>query len=373
MPRNKDGSVPIALKKANEDPELRKYFDKEASNLQRLRDYKSNHLIKPIAAYEHHGDRCLLFPWAEGGNLAQYWSRNSGSSLTKNKLAWIFQQLTGLFGALDELHKVNCRHGDLKPENILLFIDVDNKKTLQIADLGLTTFHELDAATRIRKAKDILTMTPPGTSRYEPPEMDMDRDKKLPAHEARSRAYDIWSMGCVALETLIWLSRGFDTVRKFREETAYFWEWEPGRGNEKKYRVESKTQRHIKALFKDLPSQSAWRELLNFVEKRLLVVNVSRDSKVSSSKHREIASEAHKEMKRIQRKYYPVDTKPSLPAREHNLDEFDGLIGIERKATEEQEPNINHTLPEERDNGVTATLEEYVSMRLVKDVNVSSY
>lgn len=56
--------------------------------------------------------------------------------------------------------------------------------------------------------------------------------------------------------------------------------------------------------------------------------------------------------------YERSDTKPSLPAREHNLDEFDGLIGIERKATEEQEPNINHTLPEERDNGVTATLEE---------------
>ncbi|KAK1637532.1 hypothetical protein BDP81DRAFT_460224 [Colletotrichum phormii] len=277
-----------------------------ARNLQELRNYKSYHLIKPIAAYEHRGDRCLLFPWAEGGNLAQYWSRNPGNTLTKVELAWTFRQLTGLFGALEELHQSNCRHGDLKPENILLFIDVNNKKTLQIADLGLTTFHELDAATRIRRAKEILTMTPPGTSRYEPPEMDKDRDKKLPAHETRSRAYDIWSMGCVILEVLIWISYGFDTVKKFRDETAYLWERERARGNEKRYRVQTDTRSHMIALSKAFQAQPAWRELLTLVETRLLVVNVSDNWNVSSPKHRETASAAHRQMIIIQRKYYPV-------------------------------------------------------------------
>ncbi|KAF9873488.1 heterokaryon incompatibility protein [Colletotrichum karsti] len=386
MPKNTDGSVAIALKKANDDPELRKFFDKEADNLEKLRNYKSNHLIKPIAAYQHNEDRCLLFPWAQGGNLAEYWSRNSGNSLTRNQLAWIFGQLTGLFEALEELHANNCRHGDLKPENILLFIDVNNNMTLQIADMGLTTFHELEAATKIRRAQEILTKTPPGTSRYEPPETGKDRERRLLVHETRSRAYDIWSMGCVILELLVWLAYGFDTVRKFREDTAYLWERfkVKGRGGRYMYmyRVQSDTQRYIKALSTKWQAQSAWRELLTLVETRLLVVNVSESWQVSSPNYRETARAAHMAMRRIQEKYYPVTTrdglapghdyerngiKPSLPSHENNLDEFDGLVGIERKATEELEPKPKRSLTEGNDHEVNAKLEEYVSMRLVRN------
>nr|XP_036578630.1 heterokaryon incompatibility protein [Colletotrichum truncatum]KAF6785925.1 heterokaryon incompatibility protein [Colletotrichum truncatum] len=369
---NKDGSIALALKKANDDPGLYEYFDKEANNLQKLKGYKSNHLIKPIAAYEYDGDRCLLFPWAEGGNLAEYWSRrNSGSSLNKKESAWIFSQLTGLFGALEELHQNNCRHGDLKPENILLFIDADKTKTLQIADLGLTTFHELDAATRIRKAKDILTMTPPGTSRYEPPEMDKDRDKKLPAHKTRSRAYDIWSMGCVVLELLIWLANDFEAVSEFRNNTAYFWDRVKGKG--KKYCVQYDSKGYIQTLSTKWPARSAWGELLTLVKTRLLVVKVSENWDVSSPRYRGTASEAHKTMRRIQKKYYPVTTDdglapgydyedngiiPSLPSHENNLDEFDGLVGIERKATEELEPKPRRSLAKNNYYEVNSKFEE---------------
>ncbi|KAK1659978.1 kinase-like domain-containing protein [Colletotrichum godetiae] len=270
-----------------------------------LTKYKSIHLFKPIAAYEHRGDRCLLFPWAEGGNLAEYWSRNSGFSLTKVELAWIFGQLTGLFGALEELHAGNCRHGDLKPENILLLIDLDKKMTLQIADLGHTAFHDLEAATNIRRAHEIYTKTPPGTSRYEPPEMEMGRDKNRSTCEARSRAYDVWSMGCVVLELLIWLSYGFDTVSKFRDETAYLWEWE--RVNKKKqYRVQREAQRYIKALYTTWQEPSAWKELLTLVETRLLLVDVSEDWNISSIGYRETAAAAHRQMRITQRKYYSV-------------------------------------------------------------------
>ncbi|EQB59298.1 hypothetical protein CGLO_00339 [Colletotrichum gloeosporioides Cg-14] len=357
--RNKDGSIPVALKKANDDPELRKFFDKEANNLQKLRDYKSKHLIKPIAAYEHQGDRCLLLPWAEGGNLAQYWSRNPGNSLTNNELVWLFGQFAGLFGAIEELHRSNCRHGDLKPENILLFIDVHNNKTLQIADLGLTTFHELDAATNIRKSMDILTVTPPGTSRYMPPEMDIDRDKNLPAHPTRSRAYDIWSMGCVVLELLIWLAYGFDIMMKFRNETAYFWERVVG--EEKKYQVQSDVQRHMKALSANWQVQSACGELLKLVQTRLLVVNVSENWLISSPDFRETASAAHREMRRIQREYCPVCTddglapghddehngsKPSLPSHDNSLNTYAGLGRLDRQALEELELRFEQSVVE---------------------------
>ncbi|GKT96981.1 heterokaryon incompatibility protein [Colletotrichum tofieldiae] len=303
----RNGSVDIALKKANNDPELAKYFDKEAKNLEKLRTYKSKHLIKPIAAYEHRGDRCLIFPWADKGNLYQYWGQCDGNP----EMSWITHQLSGLFSALKELHQANCRHGDLKPENILLYVNEANDTILQIADLGLTTFHEQDASTRIRRAANLHTATPPGTSRYEPPETDQDRVedqnkgiedriKNPEVHEARSRAYDIWSMGCIVLELLIWLSNGFDTVDKFRKKTPYLWERD---GTD--YRIQKHAREHIEAMSKKWKPNSACGDLLKFVQNRLLVIKVSNNNE-SSPDHRETAAVAWKKMREIQRKHYPV-------------------------------------------------------------------
>ncbi|KAK1961823.1 heterokaryon incompatibility protein [Colletotrichum sublineola] len=341
----RNDSVEIALKKANENPELADFFDKEATNLSKLRAYKSQHLIKPIAAYEHRDDRCLLFPWADGGNLYEFWDRYKGDRLLKENLKWVTHQLTGLFSALEELNNGNCRHGDLKPENILLFNDKDGK-ILQIADLGLAAFHAKGATTGFRRAANWQTLTPPGTSRYEPPEMDMDRETTMSVWGPRSRAYDIWSMGCVVLEMLMWLSYGLKKVDEFRAKTPYFWQKVGER-----YQIQSLAQEHIDKMSKKWPRGSICGDLLHFVETGLLVVKMPSD-KHSSSRCRATAPQAHKQMRGIQKRYYDTtgdhglapereryayrSIKASLPPNEDNLEEFDGLVGIQRKATEER-------------------------------------
>ncbi len=124
----------------------------------------------------------------------------------------------GISSALEELHENNCRHNDLKPENILWFKDNDDKGTLQIADLGLAAFHEKEADTKQRHGKP--TETPSGTSRTSRQRWTQNRDNDGP----RSRQYDIWSMGCIMLELLVWLIYGCDAVKSFRKNTAYFWD-----------------------------------------------------------------------------------------------------------------------------------------------------
>ena len=54
-----------------------------------------------------------------------------------------------------------------------------------------------------------LYRTPKGTPTYEPPEAH--------GNGARSRPYDIWSLGCVFLELLVWAHFGYQEVKKFRE------------------------------------------------------------------------------------------------------------------------------------------------------------
>ncbi|OHX00718.1 heterokaryon incompatibility protein [Colletotrichum incanum] len=238
---------------------------------------------------------------------------------------------------------------------------------MQIADMGLTTFHEQDLSTRIRRAANLYTATPPGTSRYEPPETDQDRYddqdnsekdriRNPEEHEARSRAYDIWSMGCVVLELLIWLFYGSDTVNKFRKKTPYLWERHGG-----EYRIHKLAQEHIEEMSKTWKRNSACGDLLKFVLDRLLVIKVSENNE-SSSDHREIAAAAWGKMREIERKHYLARTtdnglapghendyrviKTSLPTREDNLEEFGSLVGIQRKATEEQKQASEEEQPD---------------------------
>ncbi|RBR11624.1 hypothetical protein FVER53590_14177 [Fusarium verticillioides] len=200
----------IAVKTANNHDQITRFFEQEATALERLKNHNSPNLVQPIAAYEYKKQKCLVFPWAHGGDLYKFWEAYQGKTVD---LKWIISQFTGLCSVLNDLHKINCRHGDLKPDNILWYRDKDGLGTLKIADLGLAAFHIKTTGDR----RGIQTMTPTGTARYEPPETAENKTGE------RSRMYDIWSMGCIMLELLIWLTQGIDAVDKLGKATDYFW------------------------------------------------------------------------------------------------------------------------------------------------------
>jgi serine/threonine protein kinase len=250
-------------------------------------------LIKPVAAYQIREERCLIFPWADGGNLGNYWENHGQKSPEIQSLQWIVLQFVGLCSALEELHDSNCRHGDLKPENILWFKGDNNMGTLQIADMGLARFHEKDAHTNVRQRNDMHTSTPSGTSRYEPPETDKDRTTK----EARSRQYDIWSMGCIVLELLIWLTYGYQAVEKFRNNTKYFWELQ----QQNRYVVHPYVVSRMKIMDTQLQENMAYKELLHLVRDRLLIVKVSETYR-SQPEFRETAKVLFTSIREIQEK-----------------------------------------------------------------------
>jgi serine/threonine protein kinase len=143
------------------------------------------------------------------------------------------------------------RHGDLKPENILWSGEVRGAEIsgiLQIADLGLGHFHRLESRSRVDPSKSksisirrsnlavtyakvtypsccsswgtfgasftlniclLLNLTVNGSPTYTPPEVALDQDV--------SRAYDIWSLGCVFLEFATWLLEGPAGLEEFTQ------------------------------------------------------------------------------------------------------------------------------------------------------------
>jgi serine/threonine protein kinase len=255
------------------------YYQKELDTLAVIRELNHPHLIKPIATYQRGEAHCFMFPWADGDNLRKFWEEADKQAdkplMTRIQrdpelVSWVLEQMRGLADGLHALYDRNCRHGDLKPENILRFAKNGARGILLIADMGLAKFHILATQQRLAPSS-----TSEGTFRYAPPEID---DKK--SDKPLSRAYDVWSMGCIYLEFLIWLLGGHAWLQEFNKSGSgnfdKFWEFKE---NDKKYRVHSVVSRWIDRLSERLRCDdprvdTALKAILQLVKTRLLLVKL---------------------------------------------------------------------------------------------------
>ena len=152
-------------------------------------------------------------------------------------IMWLLKQLRGLAKAIKTIHNLSTTeaskstpnlaapspaqekksgwHHDLKPENILYFglrllgCMGSRRGTFRIADFGTGKVHTY-------RSGSVNTKSLNGTLTYEPPETI--------SKGATSRPYDVWSLGCVFLELLIWAvfdSRAVDTFAQDRGGRRY--------------------------------------------------------------------------------------------------------------------------------------------------------
>lgn len=223
-----------------------------------------SHLAPALAWFSYQSQYYLVFRWAEGGNLSNFWETAPIDSIPKVDLfRWLAQQSLGLAIGLDSIHHTemsndeargflhvtepldlesdtdrthmssntsddqgerittndkNCgRHGDIKPPNILWYSQENNEYglgVLKISDFGLTTFHS--ALTTSRPAHEI-----PITWTYAAPERYHDAQ----IADVVSRPFDIWSLGCVYLEFVTWVLLGNEALEDFAKVRKA----EPGR------------------------------------------------------------------------------------------------------------------------------------------------
>lgn len=210
-------------------------FKRETNFLADLSKQNHPHLIQLLATYSLRKQYHLVFPYAEE-NLREYWVSVGHPFWNMDTCLWFLQQICGLVSALNAIHNFRVdspaveeandtfnrfsrhrgvklendqaekfgRHGDLKPENILRSRTSNNSAgpgILQITDFGLGRFHRFES----RSIQDPRTIT--GSPTYAPPEIALGR--------AVSRAYDIWSLGCIFLEFVTWLLEGSSSLDVF--------------------------------------------------------------------------------------------------------------------------------------------------------------
>lgn len=183
------------------------------------------HIIRFYTAFRRHtrnggAEHYLMFEWADGGNLLDLWKRIPFPILTGPLAKEVIQQIFGLATALDAAHNWNStgasfRHGDLKPENILVFANGGVIGTLKIGDWGEAKYQGQRTEMRPSGSK-----SRSGTIRYEAPEVKIGIPGSFEGQpkERRSRLYDIWALGCITLEFIVWLLCGLDGLNQFNAE-----------------------------------------------------------------------------------------------------------------------------------------------------------
>jgi len=203
-------------------------FRRESEILRKLAANKeTSHIINLLATYTLRGQYHFLFPWA-GGTLRDFWKKkstfdrwNPTSTQSYDLCFWMMQQCAGIADGVRVIHDVVNQpsrhsrrtsaqdsetfgaHHVLKPENILWFSENDTNGKMglfKISDFGISRFHDERGTQRANCSLA-----------YRAPEYDLERR----GIGRITSAYDIWSMGCIFLEFIVWLLCDSGGVNEF--------------------------------------------------------------------------------------------------------------------------------------------------------------
>lgn len=229
----------------------------------------------------------------------------------------------------------NWRHGDIKPENILRFTEGKENVwvgLLKLADLGRAQQHDQKTEFRNTIEKERWR-----TRWYEPPDLSEDLHKQ--AHGKISRLFDIWSMGCVIFESILWLLYGSGAIERFQQietHTASTPYWR--RVGEADYRVADRALVWMDHILKHESKQSsALGDMVKLVRDRLLKVDLPPHSDVYTPGKRTNAKDMKEQLAQILEK-----------ARQDRTYLFDGIDKFEPeppsevKATPSQPPSSRY-------------------------------
>lgn len=147
---------------------------------------------------------------------------------------WLWENLEGVIKGLEFIHnpteELIGAHFDLKPANIL--VDEDGK--LIITDFGLAIIRGQDPR------QSSFTKGYPGTLAYQPPDSRDVAPNDTGDRQRWSRAYDIWSLGCIMTEVIIYILEGAvgpKTLTDFDEELTK--EDEPNKRHKQFWKLDS--------------------------------------------------------------------------------------------------------------------------------------
>ncbi|KAF3011217.1 hypothetical protein E8E13_011625 [Curvularia kusanoi] len=201
-----------------------------------------NHLLRCLASFVFGSKYHMIYEKADSDVekfMKSHPDPQRSSGMTATDLA---QQLFGLVSALAAIHNQNSVSNeknnnllsvpplhtekagyihDIKPENILVFAYKQNERKrswFRLSDFSCAKINDVQTSVSGNNRNSWKTKSKSGTPIYRAPESY--------GNGGTSRPYDLWSLGCVYLEFLVWFLEGYASLDAFR--TARECEVSPG-------------------------------------------------------------------------------------------------------------------------------------------------
>ncbi|KAI1755861.1 kinase-like protein [Xylaria castorea] len=182
---------------------------------------RHDRIVPVLAAFKHRQEFHFIFPYANGGNLQELWKLYSPSGTLGNRVAtwyspkWLLGECLGIAESLAATHQPIAItepgiqhvlaprvHADIKPQNILCFETGEGRHqsfTLKLADFGVSRKVNGSSTVKVKYVTHVKT--------YRSPEYDLE--------DVLNVNLDVWCLGCVYLEFLIWAILGWPVLDEF--------------------------------------------------------------------------------------------------------------------------------------------------------------
>ena len=202
-------------------------IEQESRILEKLSTVPHPHLTPHLGSWSQEDQCSILMPLAKE-NLHDFLRGAETPTWDTSFVLWFLSQMTGLTDAVNHIHnlgpaklgpfdpkaKVNGNrdntgyHHDLKLTNILVF----DHDVLKISDFGTARIQQVSGSTDGKSHQTIHLMGDPD---YAVPDYVLT--------EKASRPHDVWALGCIFLEMLVWACGDADCPQgKRRSAVARF-------------------------------------------------------------------------------------------------------------------------------------------------------
>lgn len=222
----------LALKVLTGDSQ--RIFDAELEALAALSRKSSKHIVQCMGSYVHGNNYNLILEYADQGSLGEYLQRSSPPR-SALELQQFWNSMIDILQGLHQIHNTSFFdtktasmvgiHGDIKPQNIMVFGNNEQSPydlTLKICGFGISAMKfsagsrtpvvDTDTYSELNHAypTGLLCLCSVGAPGYSSARIDRRREQ----------ANDIWSLGCIYIELIVWIISGSDGLKGFRDRRA---------------------------------------------------------------------------------------------------------------------------------------------------------
>ncbi|KAK7994270.1 hypothetical protein PG991_015858 [Apiospora marii] len=187
-------------------------FKRERKLLANLPSEASEVIVNYLGSFKQNRKSVIVLEFAPGGNLAAF-LRNARTPTTQGEFCSLWTSLTSLLIAIYYLNNLpigaGCAHRDIKFENILVFPGSTGSPydfTLKLTDFDtISDVQEVSSRNGSRQFDD-------GGRVYCAPEASRLHEREQYALEHTPLSSDIWSLGALFSDIIVWLAEGFTGI-----------------------------------------------------------------------------------------------------------------------------------------------------------------